>query len=208
MKQLTAIIGLLVVTANAYACPNLTGEWVCKDSKGEQWTESITTTGNKYVVVLDKGTPSEKTEEYVVDGKPRKEGSANSNGLSAFFEATLEKSVNLLPKDKQAAFVLGAKALTNKVSEIFQAETTVACKDNAIVSEATFFVIFSIPLVFSATAKGSGNSRDVLEGNQRKGTMNIQGSVTGKPASLPLYSDIPEKTENLDEVITMECVKK
>ena len=203
MKNILAISAFLVA-ANAYACPNFTGEWVCKDSQGEQWVESVVTTGNKYVVTSNPGTPDEKKEELVVDGKVQKE----TEGDESFAHLALEKAVGMLPKEKQATFIAASKSIMAKTSEFFQSETVHQCKGNSIVSTSKYSGKFAVPLIFSATVSGDGVGTNSIEGNRRVGVIKINGTLVGKPSSLSLFDKIPEKNEQWTETITMECVKK
>ena len=207
MKKIIAL-SVLAVGIQAHACPNLTGEWTCKDSEGEQWTESIVTTGNRYDIIYDKGTENEKKDQVIADGRKIKQSPMVDGYVVTLFNKMAEKTVNMLPEDKQAMFIVATKAFNGKVQDTFHGESTVTCQGNSLKAHFTFDGGLSLPLVVTAEGKGSGNLADVLNGKERRGTMKIVGTITAKPASLKIYKDIPAKTDKIDSTLTSHCVKK
>jgi len=207
MKKIAAI-GLLTMGLNAYACPNFTGEWDCSDTEGDKWTESVVTEGNKYTVTYEKGTPNEKTDVIVADGRKVTESATTDSYLVSILNGVGEKLVSILPQNSQQAVIMVVHAGKAKINEMFKTEAKFSCHGNSLQVAYSFIGSLSIPLIASSDATGSGVLTDTLQGNERRGNNTFKGNVQVKLSGLGWFASNEPTMHQMDKSVGATCKRR
>lgn len=83
MKLVYSFLAILLVSGTAMACPNLTGEWICSDSKGEKMKTVLNSINKEDVSLLmiksDVGTKVETSNTLILDVGRQKSQDYNYN---------------------------------------------------------------------------------------------------------------------------------
>jgi hypothetical protein len=199
--KLFVLLGIFTFGMSAAACPDLSGDWICEDSLGEKWQETVKKDGLKYSFTVDG-----KTDDIYADGRIQKESIGSLDFVSTALTGVAEAGASMLPTPAQGLIFIAA---VNKAAEttksLIKMELSFRCVGNSIQGSGKFNAAFSIPFVLSISAKGTAVTSETLIGSERLGKIDALGTVTGKPA---MSFAGGEQTGPLNETTTSKCVRK